>query len=111
MNQLKTQRKQQYGSIQVSTEGQEKQSPSLKLPSEGISENRPRIINSELGYYVPSTEMISNLTAGEEVPLSAMKGKMLNQQPSQKELEKKTIKMTINRMKNSSMIHIDGNKL
>ena len=67
------------------------------------------MVNSELGSYVPSTNL--TLKAEEESQYSAMKGAKLSQQSSMKDIEKRSTKMAVERSKNSSVIHIDGNRV
>ena len=72
-------------------------------------QNRQRAVNSELGSYVPSTNL--TLKAEEESQLRINKSPKLSQQFSVKDIEKKCVKMAVERAKNSSVMNLDGNRL
>ena len=72
-------------------------------------QNRQRAINSELGSYVPSTNL--TLKAEEESQLNVIKSNRLSQQFSVKNIEKKCVKMAVERAKNSSVMNFDVNRV
>ena len=72
-------------------------------------QNRQRAVNSELGRYVPSTNL--TLKAEEESQLNVIKSNRLSQQFSVKNIEKKCVKMAVERAKNSSVMNFDGNRV